>query len=86
LITFLDDKELYLFDEWAADQDPIFKDVFYCKILPKLKAQGKAVVVISHDDRYFDVADKIIVLSEGTIEKIHENNVVPKQLLSELMY
>lgn len=65
LVSFLEDKQLYLFDEWAADQDPEFKKVFYYEILPYLKANGKAVVVISHDDRYFDVADRIFVMDGG---------------------
>ena len=67
LVAFLEDKSLYLFDEWAADQDPIFKKVFYRKILPELKQQGKAVVVISHDDKYFDAADKIFVMEQGKL-------------------
>ena len=67
LVAILDDKELYLFDEWAADQDPSFKAVFYQSILPALRERGKAVVAISHDDRYFDVADQVIVLDEGKI-------------------
>jgi putative ATP-binding cassette transporter len=67
LVAFLTDRELYLFDEWAADQDPEFKEVFYYKILPDLKAQGKAVIVISHDDRYFPVADKILVMENGVL-------------------
>ncbi|MDO8052398.1 cyclic peptide export ABC transporter [Janthinobacterium sp. SUN211] len=66
--AFVEDRELYLFDEWAADQDPSFKDIFYREILPSLKAKGKAVVVISHDDRYFDVADKLIVMCEGQLQ------------------
>jgi putative ATP-binding cassette transporter len=65
--AFLEDKELYLFDEWAADQDPTFKKIFYREILPSLKARGKAVVVITHDDRYFDVADKVLVMADGSI-------------------
>lgn len=67
LVAFLEEKELYLFDEWAADQDPEFKDIFYTKILPDLKAMGKAVVVISHDDRYFGLADSILVMAEGKL-------------------
>ncbi len=67
LIAVLDDKELYLFDEWAADQDPSFKAVFYYEILPALKRRNKAIVVISHDDRYFDVADQIVTLEDGII-------------------
>ena len=68
LVSFIDDKELYLFDEWAADQDPTFKAVFYEQLLPGLRAKGKAVVVISHDDRYFDLADQVIVMEEGKID------------------
>lgn len=67
LVAFLDNKELYVFDEWAADQDPNFKKIFYLEILPRLKAQGKSVVAISHDDRYFHVADKILVMEDGRI-------------------
>ncbi len=67
LVAFLEDKEIYLFDEWAADQDPMFKEFFYHKVLPQLKSKGKAVVVISHDDRYFDVADKILVMESGQL-------------------
>ena len=67
LIAFLEDKDLYLFDEWAADQDPDFKHIFYMKILPELKAMGKAVVIISHDDRYFSIADKLLKMDNGQL-------------------
>ncbi len=67
LVAFLEEKSLYLFDEWAADQDPVFKNIFYKEILPDLAQRNKAVVVISHDDRYFDVADKLIVMEQGEI-------------------
>lgn len=68
LVAFLEDKSIYLFDEWAADQDPVFKDIFYTKILPELKAKGKAIIVISHDDRYFNVADNILVMEQGEMK------------------
>jgi putative pyoverdin transport system ATP-binding/permease protein len=64
----LEDRPIYLFDEWAADQDPHFKEIFYREILPGLKAQGKTVVVISHDDRYYPLADRLIKLTNGRIE------------------
>lgn len=66
----LDDKQIYLFDEWAADQDPQFKEIFYHQILPELRKQDKVVIVISHDDRYFDVADKVIVMDNGSIREV----------------
>ncbi|MDL5364780.1 cyclic peptide export ABC transporter [Xanthomonas sp. NCPPB 2654] len=70
LVAMIDDKQLYLFDEWAADQDPTFKSVFYDEILPALKAKGKAIVVITHDDRYFHLADQLVVLGEGVVTRV----------------
>jgi putative ATP-binding cassette transporter len=67
LTAYLEDRPFYLFDEWASDQDPYFKDIFYRQLLPDLKARGKAVLVITHDDRYFDLADRIIKLDYGQI-------------------
>src|SRR4029077_16245241 len=68
LTAYLDDRPIYLFDEWAADQDPYFKEVFYRQLLPELKARGKTVFVISHDDRYYDAADRVIKLANGRVE------------------
>jgi putative ATP-binding cassette transporter len=67
LTAYLEDRPVYLFDEWAADQDPTFKEVFYRQLLPDLKTAGKAVVVISHDSRYFDLADRLVKLESGAI-------------------
>jgi putative ATP-binding cassette transporter len=68
LAAFVQDRPVYVFDEWASDQDPMFKQLFYRQILPDLKSRGKAVIVISHDDRYYDVADRVIKLESGQIE------------------
>lgn len=68
LTAYLEDRLIYLFDEWAADQDPFFKEVFYYQLLPELKARGKTTVVISHDDHYYKVADRIIKLDRGKLE------------------
>jgi len=68
LAAYLSDRPIYLFDEWAAEQDPIFRDVFYRELLPNLKARGKAVIVITHDDRYFHLSDRLLRLNRGQIE------------------
>jgi len=68
LTAYLEDRSIYLFDEWASDQDPHFRDIFYQQLLPELKHRGKTVFVISHDDRYFHVADRIIKLDYGKVE------------------
>lgn len=71
LTAYLEDRPIYLFDEWAADQDPMFKKVFYHEILPSLQARGKTVVVISHDDHFYEAADRIVKLDYGRIEYDH---------------
>src|SRR5215213_7405362 len=68
LTAYLEDRPFYVFDEWAADQDRFFKSVFYLELLPQLKARGKTVLVISHDDRYYHVADRIIKLDYGKLD------------------
>lgn len=69
LTAYLEDRPIYLFDEWAADQDPLFKEIFYHQLLPELKAKGKALIVISHDDRYYHVADQVIKLDSGKLQQ-----------------
>jgi putative ATP-binding cassette transporter len=68
LSSFLEDRPFYVFDEWAADQDPLFKEFFYRTLLPELKLKKKAVLVITHDDRYFSLADQVIRLGFGKME------------------
>ena len=68
LTAYLEDRQIYLFDEWAADQDPEFKHIFYYQLLPELKARGKTVFVITHDDAYFGLADRIVKLQDGQLD------------------
>ncbi|NUT78829.1 cyclic peptide export ABC transporter [Pseudomonas sp. C1C7] len=70
LSAWLDDRPCYLFDEWAADQDPVFKHFFYHRILTDLRERGKLVIVISHDDAYFGLADRLIRVENGTLSEI----------------
>ena len=70
LVALLEDKDIYIFDEWAADQDPGFKRIFYRDILQSMKRDNKLVIVITHDDRYFDCADRLIFMDSGAITEI----------------
>ena len=45
----------------------MFKAVFYQKLLPELAARGKAVLAITHDDRYFHLADRCVKLENGRV-------------------
>jgi putative pyoverdin transport system ATP-binding/permease protein len=68
LVAYLEDRPIYFFDEWAADQDPQYKATFYRELLPELKARGKTVFVITHDDQYYEFGDRLIKLNYGQVE------------------
>jgi len=62
LAAYLEDKPVMIFDEWAENQDPVFKKVFYNELLPELKSRGKLVIVISHEAQFFHLADRVLKL------------------------
>lgn len=66
-VTMLEDKEVLVFDEWAADQDPHFREYFYNVVLKRLKSEGKTIVAVTHDDRYWPVADRVVKMEYGAI-------------------
>jgi putative ATP-binding cassette transporter len=68
IATLLEDRPVLVLDEWAADQDPHFRAVFYEQLLPALREQGKLIICVTHDDRWFHVADQILRMHEGRLE------------------
>lgn len=71
--AWIEERPVLVFDEWAADQDPTFRRIFYTELLPDLKRMGKTIIVISHDDRYFDVADQLVRMSSGKVRSDFEH-------------
>ncbi|NRR19868.1 cyclic peptide export ABC transporter [Brevibacillus sp. MS2.2] len=67
LISCMEDRPIYFFDEWAADQDPEFREYFYYNLIPEMKQKGKCVIAITHDDRYFHVADQLLKMEVGQV-------------------
>ena len=67
IVSLLEDRKICLFDEWTADQDSHFRDVFYMELLPELKRCGKTIVVVTHDDRYSHLSDRTIMLDLGAV-------------------
>jgi putative ATP-binding cassette transporter len=70
--AYLEGRPVLVFDEWAADQDPTFRHLFYTELLPELRDKGHLLVVISHDDRYFHLADRVLRMHAG---RLHEDAV-----------
>lgn len=65
LVAMLEDRPILVLDEWAADQDPPFRRFFYEELLPQIKAQGKTIIAVTHDDKYFDLADRVVKMEYG---------------------
>lgn len=70
LTTVAEQKDILLLDEWAADQDPAFRRVFYQHLIPELKALGKTLFIISHDDSYFEHADRLLLMKQGKLVEL----------------
>jgi putative pyoverdin transport system ATP-binding/permease protein len=76
LVTALaESRPFCVLDEWAADQDPAFRETFYRKVLPEIRARGCGALVISHDDRYYDVADRLLTLEYGKLVLAEQDRV-----------
>ena len=73
LVAYFEESEIYVFDEWAADQDQEFREFFYREFLPAMKQQGKTMLVVSHDERYFHLADKVVKFDSGAIVSVVNN-------------
>ncbi len=67
VVALLEDRPIYILDEFAADQDPEFRRKFYEEILPEMRERGKTVVVVTHDERYFGGASRRVVMEEGRL-------------------
>ncbi|MCP5105217.1 MAG: cyclic peptide export ABC transporter, partial [bacterium] len=78
LQCYLENCPIFLFDEVAADQDPQFRKFFYRDLLFRMKEKGKIVIAITHDDHYFDVADRVIKLDMGKVETVDSDYQVTR--------
>ena len=65
--TALERRPILILDEWAADQDPVFRRKFYREILPVLREQGRTIIAVTHDSRFFDAADRQLHMEDGMI-------------------
>ena len=76
LQCYMEDSPIFLFDEWAAEQDPEYRKFFYRTLIPEMRKQGKIVIAITHDDHYFDEADRIYKMSDGQLIEVNTESLV----------
>ncbi len=81
IISLLEDKSIYVFDEWASDQDSHFREFFYGTILKDLREKGKTIIAVTHDDRYWGSADRVIKLELGRV--VEEKTNPPRKNISK---
>ena len=70
LAAALENRSIIILDEWAADQDPQFRRIFYEQLLPLLKQSGSTIFAISHDDKYFHHAERVISMKQGVLSEL----------------
>lgn len=75
--ALLENKRIIVLDEWAADQDPVFRRKFYQTVLPILKDEGYTILAITHDDKYYHCADKLYRMSAGQLYLDAVNQFAP---------
>jgi putative ATP-binding cassette transporter len=77
IAALLEEKPVLVLDEWAADQDPHFREKFYMDIIPLLKKEGITLIAITHDDKYYHCADKLFRMDYGKLRMERMANLEP---------
>ena len=67
IYAIMENRDILVLDEWAAEQDPHFRAYFYKRLIPELKRRGKTIIAVTHDDHYFDCADRMLKFDYGKI-------------------
>lgn len=67
IYALLEEKDIIVLDEWAAEQDPVFRAYFYKVLVPEMKMMGKTVIAVSHDDAYFEYAERLLRFDYGIV-------------------
>lgn len=75
VVARLRDRPILLFDEATAAQDPELRAFFYDTLLPRLRDAGKLVLVVTHDEQHFGLADRLLRLEDG---RVVADTVTPK--------
>jgi putative pyoverdin transport system ATP-binding/permease protein len=67
IVALLDQRPILVLDEFGAEQDPEHREQFYRVWLPELRKMGMTILIVSHDDAYFECADVLVRMDFGKI-------------------
>ncbi|MBF0462587.1 MAG: ATP-binding cassette domain-containing protein [Magnetococcales bacterium] len=70
-VAVAEGRQILILDEWTADQDQLFRSRFRNELLAKLRALGRTVIFVSHDEQAFELCDDYLVLQNGRVSRLH---------------
>ncbi|GGF05619.1 cyclic peptide export ABC transporter [Stappia taiwanensis] len=66
-VALAEKRPIIVLDEFAADQDPVRRALFYDVLVPQMARDGHLVIAVTHDEHCFDKCDRLIRMEAGRI-------------------
>ncbi|MCA1298112.1 cyclic peptide export ABC transporter [Stappia indica] len=66
-VALAEKRPIIVLDEFAADQDPARRALFYDVLVPQMARDGHLVIAVTHDEHCFDKCDRLIRMESGRI-------------------
>ncbi|MCC4245245.1 cyclic peptide export ABC transporter [Stappia indica] len=66
-VALAEARPIIVLDEFAADQDPVRRKLFYDVLVPQMARDGHLVIAVTHDEHCFDKCDRLIRMEAGRI-------------------
>lgn len=66
-VALAEARPIIVLDEFAADQDPVRRKLFYEVLVPQMARNGHLVIAVTHDEHCFDKCDRLIRMEAGRI-------------------
>ena len=66
-VALAEARPIIVLDEFAADQDPVRRKLFYDVLVPQMARDGHLVIAVTHDEHRFDKCDRLIRMEAGRI-------------------
>ena len=68
-IALAESRPVLLLDEFVADQDPFYRAYFYERLLPQLRAEGRTIIAVTHDESRLHLCDRLFKMADGKLQR-----------------